>query len=85
MPKYSGNDYELRVCRLKMEDKGEYLVRAENSYGSREEHAFLNVEGQSASTLYGSNCRVTKHTVSFTGIDTTTKTTKMRFVIYRSR
>jgi hypothetical protein len=44
MPKYSGNNYELRICRAKMEDKGEYIVRAENSYGSREEVAFLNVE-----------------------------------------
>lgn len=44
MPKYSGNNYELRIGRVKMEDKGEYLVKAENSYGAREEHAFLNVE-----------------------------------------
>ena len=45
MPKYSGSNYELRICRTKMEDKGEYVVRAENSYGSREEHVFLKVEG----------------------------------------
>ena len=44
MPKYSGNNYELRICRAKMEDKGEYVVKAENSYGAREEIAFLNVE-----------------------------------------
>ncbi|KAK2180733.1 hypothetical protein NP493_429g01145 [Ridgeia piscesae] len=44
MPKYSGNNYELRICRIKMEDKGEYVVKAENSYGSREEHVFLKVE-----------------------------------------
>ena len=44
MPKYSGNNYELRIGRVKMEDKGEYVVKAENSYGSREEQAFLSVE-----------------------------------------
>ena len=27
-----------------MEDKGEYVVKAENSYGTKEERAFLNVE-----------------------------------------
>ena len=44
MPKYSGNDYELRISRVKMDDKGEYMVRAVNSYGSKEETALLNVE-----------------------------------------
>ena len=44
MPKYSGLAYELRIARTKMEDKGEYVVRAENSYGKIEETAFLNVE-----------------------------------------
>jgi hypothetical protein len=45
MPKYSGNDYELRIGRCKIdEDKGEYVVKAENSYGSREESALLDVE-----------------------------------------
>ncbi|KAK2158172.1 hypothetical protein LSH36_175g03003 [Paralvinella palmiformis] len=44
MPKYAGHNYELRVCRCKMEDKGEYVVKAENSYGTKEERAFLNVE-----------------------------------------
>jgi serine/threonine protein kinase len=45
MPKYSGKNYELRIGRCKInEDKGEYTVKAENSYGSREEVAFLNVE-----------------------------------------
>ena len=49
MPKYSGKDFELRIGRCKIaEDKGEYVVRAENSYGSREESAFLNVERKSS-------------------------------------
>ena len=46
MPKYSGNNYELRIGRTKIsEDKGEYVVTAVNSYGSAEESAFLNIEG----------------------------------------
>jgi hypothetical protein len=44
MPKYSGNDYELRIGRTKLDDKGEYIVRAVNSFGSKEESAVLNVE-----------------------------------------
>ena len=44
MPKYMGNEYELKIGRCKMEDKGEYIVRAVNSFGSKEECAFLSVE-----------------------------------------
>ena len=44
MPKYSGNNYELKMSRVKMEDKGEYIVRAENSYGRKECTAVLQVE-----------------------------------------
>lgn len=45
MPKYSGNEYELRISRLKAdEDSGTYVVRAENSYGRREESTKLTVE-----------------------------------------
>ena len=44
MPKYSGSDYELKVSRIKMDDKGEYIVRAINSFGSKEESAVLSVE-----------------------------------------
>ena len=43
MKKYEGNDYGLTINRVKMDDKGEYIVRAKNSYGSREEVVFLNV------------------------------------------
>jgi len=46
MPKYSGNDYELRIGRCKMDDMGEYVVKAVNSFGSKEESAFLSVERQ---------------------------------------
>jgi len=44
MPKYSGSEYELKVSRIKMDDKGEYIVRAVNSFGSKEESAVLSVE-----------------------------------------
>ncbi len=45
MPKYSGNEFELRIGRTKIdEDKGEYTVKAENSYGKLEASAFLNIE-----------------------------------------
>ncbi|ESO03551.1 hypothetical protein HELRODRAFT_191869 [Helobdella robusta] len=44
MPKYFGTDYELRVGRCKLEDRGTYVVKAVNSYGSREECANLTVE-----------------------------------------
>jgi len=44
MPKYAGNEYELRIGRCKMEDKGEYIVKAVNSFGSKEERAILGVE-----------------------------------------
>lgn len=54
MPKYSGTNYELRIGRVKLEDKGEYTVKAENSYGAKEEHAFLNVE-RKMSIIYSFN------------------------------
>ena len=56
MPKYSGNEYELRIGRCKIdEDKGEYTVKAENSYGKLEASAFLNVEREFYQS-YQSNC-----------------------------
>lgn len=59
MPKYSGNNYELRIGRCKMEDKGEYIVKAENSYGTREEAAFLNVERKFFNQI---QCSFVEHT-----------------------
>ncbi|VDK80684.1 unnamed protein product, partial [Cylicostephanus goldi] len=44
MKKYNDNDYGLTINRVKMDDKGEYTVRAKNSYGSREEVVFLTVQ-----------------------------------------
>lgn len=44
MQKYLGNEYQLKVSRSKAEDKGEYTVVAQNSFGRREEKATLLVE-----------------------------------------
>uniref|UniRef100_A0A0N5C6U2 non-specific serine/threonine protein kinase n=1 Tax=Strongyloides papillosus TaxID=174720 RepID=A0A0N5C6U2_STREA len=43
MKKYNGNDYALTINRVKMDDRGEYVVRAHNSYGSKEESCHLTV------------------------------------------
>lgn len=47
MQKYRGNEYELKISRVKMEDKGEYVVKAENSFGRREELGILKVDRKS--------------------------------------
>ncbi|XP_055900297.1 twitchin-like isoform X6 [Biomphalaria glabrata] len=44
MQKYMGLEYELKISRIKMDDKGEYTVRAENSFGRKDEKATLKVE-----------------------------------------
>lgn len=44
MQKYHGTEFQLKITRIKMDDKGEYKVRAENSWGHREEVALLKVE-----------------------------------------
>lgn len=46
MQKYRGNEYELKISRIKMSDKGVYTVIAENSFGKKEEHGTLKVEGK---------------------------------------
>lgn len=43
MKKYNDNDYALTINRVKMDDRGEYTVRAQNSYGTKEEIVFLEV------------------------------------------
>lgn len=43
MKRYIGNDYYFIINRVKLEDRGEYIIRAENHYGAREEIIFLNV------------------------------------------
>ncbi len=45
MQRYSGSDFSLKVCRTKkFDDEGEYIVRAENSFGRKESSAYLTVE-----------------------------------------
>lgn len=44
MKRYNGNDYEFTINRTKLADRGEYIIRAENFYGAREEIVFLNVQ-----------------------------------------
>lgn len=45
MKKYLDNNYMITINRIKPGDAGEYTVRAKNSYGSKEEVAFLKVIG----------------------------------------
>ena len=44
MKKYLNNSYRLEIKRCDMDDKGEYIVKAVNSYGEREYNPYLNVE-----------------------------------------
>lgn len=44
MKRYHGDDYYFVINRAKLQDRGEYVIRAENHYGSREEVVFLNVQ-----------------------------------------
>ena len=43
MKRYAENDYQFVINRCRLDDRGEYIIRAENHYGSREEPVFLNV------------------------------------------
>uniref|UniRef100_A0A8D8U540 Twitchin n=2 Tax=Cacopsylla melanoneura TaxID=428564 RepID=A0A8D8U540_9HEMI len=44
MKRYAGDDYTFVINRAKIDDRGEYIIRAENHYGYREEVVFLNVQ-----------------------------------------
>jgi len=44
MKRYAGDDYTFIINRAKLDDRGEYVIRAENTYGYREEVVFLNVQ-----------------------------------------
>lgn len=42
----NGNDFILKINQLKVqEDSGEYIIKAENAFGYREEIIKINVEG----------------------------------------
>lgn len=43
MKRYDRTEYTFVINRTKTQDRGEYMIRAENHYGWREEPAFLNV------------------------------------------
>jgi len=44
MKRYGGDDYAFIINRVKTEDRGEYIIRAENHWGVREEFVFLDVK-----------------------------------------
>ena len=44
MRRYTGDDYTFIINRVKLSDRGEYMIRAESHYGFREEPVFLNVQ-----------------------------------------
>ncbi|CAF4536552.1 unnamed protein product [Rotaria sp. Silwood1] len=44
LKKYDRNNYKLEIKRCLQDDKGEYIVRATNSYGEKEYAVFLTVE-----------------------------------------
>ena len=44
LKKYDRNNYKLEIKRCTPDDKGEYVVRATNSYGEKEYAVFLTVE-----------------------------------------
>lgn len=43
MKRYAGDDYYFIINRVRLDDRGEYIIRADNHYGAREEVVFLNV------------------------------------------
>jgi hypothetical protein len=44
MKRYVGDDYTFIINRVKVSDRGEFIIRAENHYGVTEEVVFLNVQ-----------------------------------------
>ncbi|XKL66402.1 hypothetical protein PGB90_009822 [Kerria lacca] len=52
MKRYAGDDYTFIINRVKLEDRGEYVIKAENHYGFREEVVFLNVQRRKELSKY---------------------------------
>ncbi|CAF1142161.1 unnamed protein product [Rotaria sordida] len=46
LKKYDRNNYKLEIKRCLQDDKGEYIVRAANSYGEKEYAVFLTVDSK---------------------------------------
>lgn len=44
MKRYVGDDHTFIINRVKVSDRGEFIIRAENHYGVTEEIVFLNVQ-----------------------------------------
>ncbi|CAF0817484.1 unnamed protein product, partial [Didymodactylos carnosus] len=51
LKKYNRNNYKLEIKRCIKEDKGEYVVKATNSYSDREYAVFLTVESRASLSL----------------------------------
>lgn len=51
LKKYDRNNYKLEIKRCVPDDKGEYIVRASNSYGEKEYAVFLTVERKSFGSI----------------------------------
>ena len=61
MKRYGGDDYSFVINRVKTEDRGEYIIRAENHWGVREEFVFLDVKRMYSTlfnTIYLDDCRM---------------------------
>ena len=44
MKKYRNHSYDLEIKRCTVDDKGEYIVKAANTYGERDMVVILTVE-----------------------------------------
>lgn len=43
----NGNEHAITLSRIQAADEGEYVVRAQNQYGSVQEQAYLQVQSES--------------------------------------
>jgi len=52
MKRYQDDDFTFIINRCKLDDRGEYIIRAENHFGFREEPVFLNVQPRPVELLH---------------------------------
>ena len=57
MKRYIGDDYTFIINRVKVSDRGEFIIRAENHYGVTEEIVFLNVQVWQITRLFSDKRR----------------------------